>query len=72
MENAVGARPEDLPEDCEECPCPKTWCERHGKGRECYEYHAHHSPKNPLPFCLREEDSRGKAAEGPPPRTQPE
>ena len=72
MENPMGTRPEGLPATCEECPCPKTGCERHGKRRECHEYHAHHSPKNPLPYCLRGEDSRGRAAGALPARAQPE
>lgn len=53
METPREDNPYDLPETCEECPCPKTWCERQHKCRECYEYHAHRSPKNKLPFCLR-------------------
>ena len=22
-----------------DCPCPETWCERHGKCTECQAYH---------------------------------
>jgi len=48
--------PESFPERSEECPCPKVQCERRYLCRECHEYHAHRSPKNKLPYCLREPD----------------
>ena len=37
----------------ENCTCPKTECERHGKCCECINHHRK-IPLNPVVFCLRE------------------
>jgi len=39
-----------IPAYREDCPCTKKKCERHGKCRECYAYHARGKL---LPYCLR-------------------
>jgi len=41
---------EELPATREDCPCTKRKCERHGKCRECYEFHS--GGRRP-PYCLR-------------------
>ncbi|MDF1555431.1 MAG: hypothetical protein P1P84_20340 [Deferrisomatales bacterium] len=54
MQNGIAGGLDTVPELCDECPCPKTGCERYLKCRECHDYHAHRSPQNELPFCLRD------------------
>jgi len=39
-----------VPLNREDCPCTKRKCERRGRCRECYGYHA---MGRRLPYCLR-------------------
>ncbi len=44
------ANADSVPPCREDCPCTKKKCERRGRYRECYAYHA---TGKRLPYCLR-------------------
>ncbi len=41
---------DSIPAFRDDCPCTKKKCEKHGRCRECYDYHA---AGKLLPYCLR-------------------